>query len=76
MSGKFLGHDKNGKLRCEADRVQEWEKFCVRMTPEGGFVLLMTHWERLWQVGITMERGLERLAKIGEAGIVWEFVKT
>lgn len=75
VSGRFLGHDANGKLRCVADRPQEWEKFCVRMTPEGGYVLLMTHWERLWQVGFTLERGVQKLAKIGEAGIVWEFVK-
>jgi hypothetical protein len=75
VSGRFLGHDNGGRLRCTADRHQEWEKFCVRMTPEGGFVLLMTHWERLWQVGITVDRGVEKLAKIGDAGIVWEFVK-
>jgi hypothetical protein len=75
VSGRFLGHDNAGKLRCTADRPQEWEKFCVRMTPEGGYVLLMTHWERLWQVGFTVERGVEKLAKIGEAGIVWEFIK-
>jgi hypothetical protein len=75
VSGRFLGHDNAGKLRCTADRHQEWEKFCVRMTPEGGYVLLMTHWERLWQVGIMVERGVEKLAKIGETGIVWEFVK-
>jgi hypothetical protein len=75
VSGRFLGHDNAGRLRCTADRHQEWEKFCVRMTPDEGYVLLMTHWERLWQVGITVERGVERLAKIGEPGIVWEFVK-
>jgi hypothetical protein len=75
VSGRFLGHDNSGRLRCVADRHQEWEKFCVRMTPEEGYVLLMTHWERLWQVGSVVDRGVEKLAKIGEAGIIWEFVK-
>ena len=48
------------------------------MRPEGGCVLLMTHWERLWHVGIKVEQGVEKLAKIEEGasdGMVWEFVK-
>jgi hypothetical protein len=78
VSGRFLGHDKKGRLCCSAEQHQGWENFCVRMTPEGGYVLLMTHFERLWYVGIMVEQGVEKLAKIGDrrfAGIVWEFVK-
>ena len=48
------------------------------MRPEGGYVLLMTHFERLWHVGIKVEQGVEKLAKSGNGGsdgIVWEFVK-
>lgn len=78
VSGKFLGHDAKGKLICSADRHLGWENFCVRMRPEGGYVLLMTHHERLWHVGVRKDHGLEKLAKIGDGasdGIVWEFVK-
>ena len=78
VSGKFLGHDKTGRLRCSVNWHQMWEYFCVRMRPEGGYVLLMTHFERLWHVGIKVEEGVEKLAKIGDGGsdgIVWEFVK-
>ncbi|KAL9094796.1 MAG: hypothetical protein Q9163_006539 [Psora crenata] len=78
VSGKFLGHDAKGRLHCSAERHQGWEYFCVRMRPEGGCVLLMTHYERLWHVGIKVEQGVEKLAKIGDGGsdgIVWEFVK-
>jgi len=78
ISGKFLGHDVKGRLCCLAERHQGWEYFCVRMRPEGGCVLLMTHYERLWHVGIKEEQGVEKLAKIGDGGsdgIVWEFVK-
>jgi hypothetical protein len=78
VSGRFLGHADNGKLRCSAGRHQSWENFCVRMRPEGGYVLLMTHFERLWHVGIKNEKGVERLAKIGDGandGLVWEFIK-
>lgn len=78
VSGKFLGHDKQGKLCCSAERHQGWEYFCTRMRPEGGCVMLMTHHERLWHVGIKVEQGMEKLAKIeegGSDGIGWEFAK-
>ena len=77
-SGRFLGHDIKGTLCCSAERHQGWENFCVRMRPEGGYVLLMTHFERLWHVGIKAGQGVEKLAKIENGGsdaIVWEFVK-
>jgi len=78
VSGKLLGHNKKGRLICSADHHRGFENFCVRTRPEGGYVLLMTHHERLWHVGIREEQGVEKLAKIGDGasdGIVWEFVK-
>jgi hypothetical protein len=78
ISGRFLGHDIKGRLCCSAERHLGWENFCVRMRPEGGYVLLMTHFERLWHVGIKVEQGVEKLVKSGDEGsdkIVWEFVK-
>ena len=78
VSGKFLGYDAKGQLRCTAERHREWEQFCVRMRPEGGCVLLMTHYDRLWHVGIKTEQGVETLAKIADGasdGMVWEFAK-
>ncbi|KAL8975790.1 MAG: hypothetical protein Q9205_008073 [Flavoplaca limonia] len=78
VSGKFLGYDANWKLCCSAERHSWWEFFCIRMRPEGGCVLLMTHYERLWQVGIKVEQGVEKLAKMEYGGsdrIVWEFAK-
>ena len=77
ISGRFLGHDAKGRLCCVAERHQGWENFCVRMRPDGGYALLMTHFERLWQVGVKVEQGVETLAKTGNEsdGMVWEFVK-
>jgi hypothetical protein len=78
VSGGFLGHDRHGSLCCTASSHQAWENFCVRMRPEGGYVLLMTHWERLWHVGLKEEQGVEKLAKCGDGGsdgMVWEFIK-
>ena len=78
VSGRFLGHDAKGRLCCSAARHQGWENFSVRMRPEGGYVLLMTHFERLWHVGITVDQEMEKLTKIGDGGsdgIVWDFIK-
>lgn len=78
VSGRFLGHDARGRLCCVADRQQGWENFCVRVRPEGGYVLLMTHFERLWHVGTKVEQGVEKLAKIENGrsdALVWEFIK-
>lgn len=82
ISGRFLGHNKNGRLCCVADRQQGWENFCVRMTPDGGFLLLMTHFEKLWKVGLkTVEgTGEEKLVKMNSADaeegkVEWVFVK-
>ena len=78
VSGKLLGHDKQGRLCCSAVQHQGWENFCARGRPEGGCVLLMQHWESLWHVGIKMEQGVEKLAKIGDGGdggMAFEFLK-
>lgn len=82
ISGRFLGHNKNGRLCCVADRQQGWENFCVRMTPDENYVLLMTHFERLWKVGLKVEgNGAgEKLVKMNavdaEKGKVeWDFIK-
>ncbi|KAK2630260.1 hypothetical protein QTJ16_001080 [Diplocarpon rosae] len=78
VSGRYLGHCVEGRLRCAAGKQQGWENFCVRLTPEGGYVLLMTHHERLWYVGSIQHQGREKLAKVSERiqdAIVWEFVK-
>ncbi|CZT03660.1 uncharacterized protein RAG0_10361 [Rhynchosporium agropyri] len=50
VSGKYLGHEVKGNLRCSAARHNSWENFCVRQTPDLDYILLMTHFERLWHV--------------------------
>jgi hypothetical protein len=79
VTGKFLGHNgKRGGLCCSAGHYQDWEKFCVRKRPEGGYIMLMTHWGDLWPVGMKVEQEVETLAKIenrASDGVVWEFIK-
>jgi hypothetical protein len=78
ITGCFLGHNFHGNLVCVARKHLGWENFEARLRPEGGYVLLMTHFERLWHVGVRMDMGTQRLAKLGDGaadGEVWEFVK-
>ncbi|KAI9652463.1 MAG: hypothetical protein M1829_001647 [Trizodia sp. TS-e1964] len=72
VSGKFLGHDKKGRLCCIAQRIQGWERFCVRIRPEGGYLLLMTEWDSMWPVGIKEEDVLAK--SLNSWGFVWQFV--
>ena len=79
VSGKFLGYNTYGELRCAADRHREWEQFCVRAVPDGGYVFLMTDFSKLLPVGWKAEKEVVVLAKLSEKkmaeGIVWEFAK-
>lgn len=82
----FLGYDKNEELCCEVRWQKEWENFCVRHRPEGGYSLLMSHydnwtmiaWKKLWSLGIKVVNGSEKLAIIEDSqcdSTVWKFVK-
>lgn len=77
-SGNYLGHDKQGKLSCFSKRHSKWEWFYVRIVPQGGFVLLMTHWDRLQYVEVVKQDKVVKVAKT-ERGVehaaVWEFIK-
>jgi hypothetical protein len=78
-SGLVLGHDSWGKLRCKVNHYTKWEKFHVQPFDNGGYLLLMTHWDKLVQVGVRSDGyGKMVLAKLQDGrsdGIVWEFVK-
>ncbi|KAL2074370.1 hypothetical protein VTL71DRAFT_8148 [Oculimacula yallundae] len=76
--GRYLGHDGKGYLCCSVPHHKDWENFCIRQTPDLAYILLMTHYKMLWHVGTKTEKGVEKLAKIGEnmdEAMLWEFVK-
>lgn len=76
VSGKYLGYEKNGNLVCYATRHQEWENFCARQRPDGGYVLLMTCWDRLHALGVRDDGRLSRCESQAGDGIRWYFSKT
>lgn len=75
VSGKFLGHDEDENLSCSADHHKFWEWFCVRMKPNGTYVLLMRGWdEELWPV-VLLDSKLAKVKQAAQTGMSWKFVK-
>ncbi|KAJ5865102.1 uncharacterized protein N7529_007018 [Penicillium soppii] len=79
VSGEFIGHDNNQKhwrFIAKVEAHNEWEYFCVRHHPNGGYEMLVKHWHgfRAMKVGGTDDREL-MVAGEGEDGTAWEFVK-
>lgn len=77
VSGKYLGHNVDGKMISGAENHWGWEYFCARMAPEGGFISVITHKEGLQFVGASWEDGMEKLEKVADvrSAVVWEFIK-
>ena len=78
-SGQYLGYHEKGDLRT-MPHFENWEYFCLRMVPEGGYVLLMQadNGNKLWPVELREDQGVQRLAKVDasvDKGLTWEFIE-
>lgn len=73
VSGRFFGHDGNGKFHCKVlhHRAHEW--FCTRAHPSGGHLLLMLHGDKFRQMKIGND-DTELVETDGE-GTVWDFIE-
>lgn len=77
-SGTYLGHNFWGNIYAAASRHNLWENFCVRIQPNGGFVLLMMQAFTLWPVKKRTEGGQQRLFKTEapvKDGNIWNFIE-
>ncbi|KAJ8070232.1 hypothetical protein OCU04_000617 [Sclerotinia nivalis] len=84
-SGCYIGHNFWGNILCSARQPDGWERFTARLRPEGGYYLMMSHFERLWKLGMRdghlakiMEGEWGGMVRTGEGHlevVVWEFVK-
>ncbi|KAL4904082.1 hypothetical protein BDW74DRAFT_155078 [Aspergillus multicolor] len=64
---------KPWKFRAQSKRHRDWEKFCVRQSPDGGHVLLVKHWGG-FRAMIAENKGLQ-VGGEGKRGTAWEFVR-
>jgi hypothetical protein len=51
-SHMFLGHDRQGTIRCQASYHRAWEEFSTRSVPGGGYNLLVKCWHQLRSIGL------------------------
>ena len=71
--GRYLGHDGSRRFRSEVKHLKDYEYFCARKHPEGGYQLMTLHgWVfRNMAVG---EDG-EELVETKSEGDLWDFLK-
>lgn len=77
-SGTYLGRNFYDNIYARATQHRYWENFCVRMHPNGGYVLVMTHYAKLWPLQQKNEGNMQKLFKVDapiKDGNVWVFVE-
>jgi hypothetical protein len=57
VSHMFLGHDRQGTIRCQAIYHRAWEDFSIRSVPGGGYNLLVKCCHQLRPVGLKLSEG-------------------
>jgi len=72
-SGAYIGHDGKGNFHAKVFHHKGHEFFCARRHPDGGYLLLMRHGNKLWKMDI--KEGGNELVETENKGTLWEFVK-
>ncbi|KAK8900815.1 hypothetical protein QC760_010579 [Botrytis cinerea] len=76
ISGTYIGHNGHGKFYAQATYHNDWESFCARKHPNGGYLLLTRHWSKLWKMDIKKNSDeLDELVETETEGTTWEFAK-
>lgn len=72
-SGTYMGHDGRKNIYAAKTRHQAWEFIVPRRCPDGGYLLMTTHYDLLLQMSIG-DDGRSLVAR-ADGGTVWEFIK-
>lgn len=75
VSGTFLGHNKKGEFIAEARSHRDWESFCVREHPDGGYVLLVKQGSGFLPMRIDRDTEELVVSTNKDEGVVWEFIR-
>ncbi|KAI1086724.1 hypothetical protein F5B19DRAFT_478091 [Rostrohypoxylon terebratum] len=71
----YMGRDNKGGYMAKVKNHRGWEHFCARRHPNGGYLLLTQHWDKLMKMEIS-RNGTKLVETFGEGkGTAWEFVK-
>ena len=71
VSGTLIGHNSRGAYIAAATLHRQYEGFCARRHPEGGYILVTRHSDNL----LSMKVGLSgTLVETKDEGTRWEFI--
>ena len=79
VSGKFICHGPDARLKCTAEERDGWRQFTITPVPKGGYVMQMLDWWTLRPIVINAQNGLQKLGRTGNKlseGIVWTFLES
>lgn len=72
VSGTYLGRDSKGGLQATRKHHKDWESFCVRHDPRGGYTILVKYYgDGLWKVALSADR--KGLIETEDRGVQWDF---
>jgi hypothetical protein len=78
VTGKFICHGGDGRLKCSAEQNDSWRQFTITPVPKGGFIMQMLDWWTLRPIVNNAKNGLQMLGRTGNKlseGIVWNFLE-
>lgn len=76
ISGTYLGHDSNGRIRASATKHEAWEWFCPRQHLDGGQLLLIKDNNGFSPMKIGGKRNMELVVdSTRREGTTWEFIR-
>ena len=81
VSALYLGWDQYPWLRCAVPHHRKCEYMCPRVRPDGGYLLLICHRDRLKPLGVCAretDNGVTQQVRVTELdaeGIVWDFIE-
>ncbi|KAI0886710.1 uncharacterized protein GGS22DRAFT_158523 [Annulohypoxylon maeteangense] len=75
IHGTYMGRNNKGGYMAKVKHHAGWENFCARRHPDGGYLLLTSHWFCLMKMDVD-KSGTKLVETFGEGkGTAWEFVK-
>ncbi|KAJ5170239.1 uncharacterized protein N7500_003022 [Penicillium coprophilum] len=74
ISGTFIGHNNKNKLIAEAKVHSDWESFCVRANPDGGYLLLVKQGRGFLPMRVDGDNQLV-VSTNRDEGVAWEFIR-
>ena len=75
--GRFLGHSGEKDMHAESKHHKEWESYCIRKHPEGGYQIMSPRSKTFWYLGV--DKSGQKVVRVEHGNDVrattWDFTK-